>query len=334
MKKIDVLDFDKTIYKKDSSKQFFLFCITKKWSLVKYLTGIIISFLLYFLRLISKESLKEYYFKFVREFDDIDKIVDSFWKINKDYINNDLLNGCKNDIVVVSASPEFLLKNVCKELKIKKVIASKIDKNTGKFEMKNCYGEEKVNRIKKELNNFEIIDFYSDSLSDEPLARISKNPYLVKKNKIEKWNFDNKKNNDLSEVIRYLIIGVLTMVITLGTYCLLTISILDPQNKLELQTANFISWFIAMLFSYIANRIYVFKSQSSNFIKEFLNFMVSRILTLFVDMFGMFLFVSVLFVNDRFSKCFVQVLVVILNYIISKFIVFRRKKNELYKKNI
>ena len=103
---------------------------------------------------------------------------------------------------------------------------------------------------------------------------------------------------------------------------------MSPNNKVQLQIANIISWAIAVVFSYICNRKFVFRSRNNNCIKEFINFVVSRFFTLLVDMLGMFLMVTKLTINDKFSKCVVQFLVVILNYIISKFIVFKRRKNE------
>lgn len=328
MKKYDVLDFDKTIYKKDSSKQFFLFCMKKNPALIRYIPGIIVLFLLYYLKLIEKEKVKQYFFKFLKDFDNIDEIVEEFWNINKKDINYKLLEKCDNEIIIISASPEFLLKNICHKLGVKKLIATKVNKKNGEFETKNCHGEEKTKRLYNELENFEVDRFYSDSLSDEPLARMSNRPYIIKNNKIKKWNFNNEKLKNVDEIIRYLFIGVLTMIITLVSYYLLTVSFLSPNNKVQLQIANIISWAIAVVFSYICNRKFVFRSRNNNCIKEFINFVVSRFFTLLVDMLGMFLMVTILTINDKFSKCVVQLLVVILNYIISKFIVFRGRKNE------
>ena len=59
---------------------------------------------------------------------------------------------------------------------------------TGKFTGENCKGQEKVKRFRKKYGNAVIDDFYSDSLSDLPLARIAKRAFLVKKGKIREWN--------------------------------------------------------------------------------------------------------------------------------------------------
>ncbi|MBQ2873648.1 MAG: GtrA family protein, partial [Bacilli bacterium] len=66
------------------------------------------------------------------------------------------------------------------------------------------------------------------------------------------------------EIINYLIFGVLTTVVSLATYYLLVFTILDPNNPLELQIANIISWITCVTFAYITNRKYVFNSKNKN----------------------------------------------------------------------
>ena len=80
-----------------------------------------------------------------------------------------------------------MLEPICNKLKIQKLIASKVDKKTGKFLGKNCYGKEKVNRLNEEYESYIIKEFYSDSLSDSYLADISEKSYLVTKECIKDW---------------------------------------------------------------------------------------------------------------------------------------------------
>ena len=86
------------------------------------------------------------------------------------------------------------------------------------------------------------------------------------------------------ELINYLIIGILTTVISLATYYLLTLTILDANNKVYLQIANIISWLASVTFAYFTNRKFVFKVKNKSNIKECLNFYISRISTLLIDM--------------------------------------------------
>lgn len=134
--------------------------------------------------------------------------------------------------------------------------------------------------------------------------------------------------NKYKEVINYLIFGVLTTIISLATYYILTFTLLNPSKSLELQIANIISWCVGVLFAYFTNRKFVFDSVNDNKIKEFITFIEARITTLILDMLIMFIFVTTLKLNDQIFKLVSQVLVIIGNYILSKLVVFKRYDNE------
>lgn len=127
------------------------------------------------------------------------------------------------------------------------------------------------------------------------------------------------------EIISYLIVGGLTTMVSLITYYLLVYTILDPNIGIELQIANIVSWIFSVTFAYFTNRKYVFKSKNKISFKEGISFYISRIGTLFLDMLMMYIFVTVLGFNDKIIKFVVQIIVIILNYILSKFIVFKKK---------
>ena len=126
------------------------------------------------------------------------------------------------------------------------------------------------------------------------------------------------------EIINYLIVGVLTTVVSLVTYYICVLTVFDPKDALELQLANIISWICAVLFAYITNKIFVFKSKNKNIIKEISSFFGARVLTLLLDMLIMFIMVTTLGINDKISKLVVQVVVTILNYVFSKIFVFKK----------
>jgi len=131
--------------------------------------------------------------------------------------------------------------------------------------------------------------------------------------------------NKYEEIIRYLFIGVLTTIVSLSTYYVLVYTIFNPNEPLELQVTNIIAWTVAVVFAYYTNRKYVFKQNEKNNTKEAINFYLSRLSTLIVDMLLMGLFVSLLKFNDKLIKIIVQIIITILNYILSKFIVFKKK---------
>ena len=125
------------------------------------------------------------------------------------------------------------------------------------------------------------------------------------------------------EQILYLFFGCLTTLISLVVYYGLTLSILDATNAFELQVANILSWICGFLFAYVTNRKYVFASNNKKG-KEFLLFFLSRISTLILDMLIMFVFVTVLKFNDAIFKIISQVAVIVINYILSKIVVFKK----------
>lgn len=128
------------------------------------------------------------------------------------------------------------------------------------------------------------------------------------------------------EIINYIIVGGLTTVVSLGSYYICVLTVFDPENALLLQAANIISWVLSVTFAFFANRKVVFKSKSKNIMGEAVKFYGARVLTLLIDMGVMFLAVSVLHFNDKIMKIVSNVIILILNYIISKFFVFVKKK--------
>jgi len=130
---------------------------------------------------------------------------------------------------------------------------------------------------------------------------------------------------NLKEIIAYLIVGVLTTVVNFIVYYLCTILFLDPTKIIELECANVIAWVIAVIFAYFANRKFVFKSDNNNKLVEGLKFGFGRLFTLLMELFIMFVMVVPLHINDRISKIVCQVIIIIGNYFISKFIVFKKK---------
>ena len=183
---INAYDFDGTIYDGDSSVDFFLYSLKRKPSNIILMPIQIWGILMYLFKIKDKDYMKEKLFSFVRRID-VDNYVKDFWKTHKNNIKDFYLKQKNKSDVIISASPEFLLKPLEKEYNFK-VIATKVDKHTGKFISKNCHDYEKIKRYEKEMkkkNN--IKSFYSDSFkSDKPMLEYATNAYLVKKDKVFK----------------------------------------------------------------------------------------------------------------------------------------------------
>lgn len=127
------------------------------------------------------------------------------------------------------------------------------------------------------------------------------------------------------ELINYLVVGVMTTVISWVTYGICRL-FMNVDNAIIMQIAVFLRWFAGVVFSYFMSRKFVFKSKNPKILKEAIDFTTSRIVTLFLDMFIMWFLPTIFKVNDWIATFISAVLVVIMNYIFSKFIVFRKKK--------
>lgn len=127
------------------------------------------------------------------------------------------------------------------------------------------------------------------------------------------------------ELINYLIVGGLTTVVSLAVYYGCVLTFLNPEEPVQLQAANVLSWIAAVTFAYFTNRKYVFESRNENRLQEAAAFYGSRATTLLLDMLCMFLMVTLGGLNDKVAKLIVQVLVTVANYVLSKFLVFRKK---------
>ena len=187
---INAYDFDETIYDGDSSVDFYLYCLKRKPSIIIMAPIQIYGALLYFLKIKNKDFMKERIFSFLKMIKNIDEYIEDFWIKHKKNIKEWYLKQKKKTDVIISASPEFLLKPLEKELGVERIIATKVNKYTGKFESRNCHDYQKIKRYEAEMRRKnDIKRFYSDSIkSDKAMFEYALEAYLVKKNKIEKIN--------------------------------------------------------------------------------------------------------------------------------------------------
>lgn len=96
----------------------------------------------------------------------------------------------------------------------------------------------------------------------------------------------------------------------------------------EYLDSTVIAWVISVIFAFVTNKLFVFESKSwepSVALKELGSFFAARIFSFFFELAGMFIFVSVLGMNDYVAKIVVGIVVVIINYVFSKLWIFRRK---------
>ena len=130
---------------------------------------------------------------------------------------------------------------------------------------------------------------------------------------------------EYKEIINYLIFGGLSTVVNFASYF-----IAARLLKIDEVASSAISWFCAVLFAYITNRLFVFDNKSNTkkgILKEIISFFAFRVLSGILCDVGTFaLMVKVFNINDIISKIVTQIMVIIVNYIFSKFIIFKKQE--------
>lgn len=128
--------------------------------------------------------------------------------------------------------------------------------------------------------------------------------------------------NKHKEVILYLIFGVLTTVINIIVFWLC-----NDLLQVEYKISNVLAWILAVAFAFVTNKLIVFESKNKSkeeTTKEAISFIVARLITLAVDMVLMIVMIDILNINSLIAKVAANVVVIVINYIFSKFIVFRK----------
>lgn len=183
---MNVYDFDKTIYNGDSSVDFYKFSLMRNKSLIKLWPRQMRAALKYKQGKISKTEMKTVFYEYFQYIEDIDQEVLLFWEEHRHNIQPWYLQMKRPNDLIISASPEFLLNPICKELNLA-LIASVVDPKTGRNLRENCYGLEKVVRMKEKYNIEEMEEFYSDSYSDDPLAQYAQKSFMVVGSELRPW---------------------------------------------------------------------------------------------------------------------------------------------------
>ncbi|MBQ6947797.1 MAG: HAD-IB family phosphatase [Clostridia bacterium] len=183
-------DFDDTVYYGDSTKDFIFYCLKRQPTLIRFVPRWGWNAMLWkVFKVKTKTQFKEKLYSYFAAVKDIDGYVSDFWAGHFKNIKPWYLEQKKEDDVIISASPDFLLRPAIERLGITYFLASRVDKKTGKYEGENCWGEEKVRRFKAAYPEAVIESFYSDSRSDAPMARLARGTsYLVKDDVITPWD--------------------------------------------------------------------------------------------------------------------------------------------------
>ena len=191
---MNVYDFDNTIYHGDSTRDFVKYCMKKHPKALLYLPYIGYATIRYYLFHIgNKTQFKEKMYRFLKACD-AENDVEAFWSTHIQNIKGFYRAIHRDDDLIISASPEFLLKPLEDKLHIT-VIASRVSSTDGTTTGLNCYHSEKVRRFRERLPDGTIEAFYSDSYSDEPLALLAEKAYIVEDEMLIPWDYNVHKKH-------------------------------------------------------------------------------------------------------------------------------------------
>lgn len=189
---MNTYDFDETIFNPDSSNAFYIYCLKHyTGAVLKTAPRSLLKALAYAMKKINAKELKEQLFSFLPAIPDVDAAVADFWRLNKKGIASWYLKQKRSDDIIISASPEFLLRPICDELGVR-LIGTDMDKYSGRIKGLNCHDSEKVRRFFEQYPGAHTENFYSDSLSDTPMAEIADRAYIVDMDDIKPWPFEEK----------------------------------------------------------------------------------------------------------------------------------------------
>lgn len=195
MKNIIVYDFDKTIYNGETSTDFMLFFLKRNPKYIIRFCNVLYS-LFYYKKDLKKS--KEIFFRILNgvNIEFLKEEINEFWKVKKDkifsWVYDEILENKKvsDELILISATPSIFLEKISKELGFDKLLATEFENTNKLFDSKikgsNCKGKEKVNRLNEYIDNYTILKFYSDSMSDKPLFDLANEKIFINKGIKEK----------------------------------------------------------------------------------------------------------------------------------------------------
>ena len=186
---------------------------------------------------------------------------------------------------------------------------------------------QKLGKLLEKSKTFKPKKFVSNTSNMVKLV----SDYIEEADNISWYNKCKQKNKifqktKYSEILWYGFFGVLTTLINIVSFILL------DKTGLNVYFSNLLAWFLSVLFAFITNKLFVFDSKDFTFkvfFKELVSFFFFRIVSLGIDMAGMYICLEAIKLNKMISKIIVNVVVIVANYVFSKLFIFKKKSSEV-----
>ena len=171
-------DFDDTILKGNSMVRFSLFCTARLPYLVLFIPVLLVAFLLRAVRILSKNRYLHMISWFVAIVPRAEWFASKFWDKNMRFIKQWYLDQRRDDDLVISASPQFLVGEACRRLGIR-CLGSPLSPRSARLHGEHVYAEQKVETYQEAFGDEPLATYYSDSLSDTPMFKLAQRGYFV-----------------------------------------------------------------------------------------------------------------------------------------------------------
>ncbi|HIT85449.1 MAG TPA: HAD-IB family phosphatase [Candidatus Ornithomonoglobus intestinigallinarum] len=320
---MNIYDFDKTIYNGDSTTDFYFYCLKKYPKILLTVPMTSFAFAMYIIGAWSKTKFKEIMYRFLLYVENPEHEAELFWAEHGGNIKEYYRKTRRPDDIVISASPEFLLKPIAERLGFGRLIASRVDPRTGKYDGENCHGEEKVRRLHAELPEVRCEEFYSDSFSDAPLARLAERAYIVKGQELIDWEkAENSGKNKIKEMffskefIMFLVVGGINTIN--GVLFSMLYGYLIPDENLAF-AAGYVT---STIISYLLNSFLTFHERLS--LVRYVKFFVSYIPNFIIQLAVVFIVCTVLGVYKLIAYILAAVIGVPVTFLLMKVFAFAK----------
>ena len=186
---MNVYDWDRTIYRKDTTAAFYLWCLRRYPRIARRWPALIAALVRWRTGRCDKTAFKQVLLSFLSDVPDPQREIERFWdrEILKNIHSWFLSQQAVEDDLVITASPRCFVEPACRRIGIKNLIGSPVDIATGRYHGVNCDGKNKVSAFDEAYPGVVPEAFYSDSLNDAPMARLARKAYRVKGERVRAW---------------------------------------------------------------------------------------------------------------------------------------------------